>query len=251
MSNIDNEKQAPEKSNTVYKTGDIITSKVYKVSPEQKVELDRLSTERLKKVRKEAIPKIRERYEQLVKLRQQQLKAGDDGKPIEVISMNGQVCEMKKKVAVKLDDLINEIEFQMVETDTYINTRTGEVITLSKEEMRAAEDEEPLEKYPDWQRENIEQAIKIIEDEDEVYLYFTLRNEYHEYEIIEEFIGTLNEAEVREELFGAIQGRGAFRRFKDGISEHDLEKQWYEFKEKKIKELVIEWCKVMDLEMKE
>jgi len=251
LSNIDNEKQTPEKSNTVYKTGDIITSKVYKVSPEQKVELDRLSTERLEKVRKEAIPNIRERYEQLVKLRQQQLKAGDDGKPIEVISMNGQVCEMKKKVAVKLDDLINEIEFQMVETDTYINTRTGEVITLSKEEMRAAEDEEPLEKYPDWQRENIEQAIKIIEDEDEVYLYFTLRNEYHEYEIIEEFIGTLNEAEVREELFGAIQGRGAFRRFKDGISEHDLEKQWYEFKEKKIKELVIEWCKVMDLEMKE
>jgi hypothetical protein len=159
--------------------------------------------------------------------------------------------EMKKKAAVKLNDLINEIEIQMDETFTYINTQTGEVITLAREELRAAEDEEPLENYPDWQRENIEQAKKIIEDEDEAYLDFTLRNEYHEYEIIEEFIGTLSDDEVREELFGAIQGRGAFRRFKDGIREYGVEKQWYEFKEKKLKELVIEWCKEKDLVIEE
>lgn len=154
---------------------------------------------------------------------------------------------MKKKAPVKLDDLINEIEMQMDETFTYINTQTGEVITITSEEWRAADDERPLENYPDWQRENIEQAIKILEDEDGAYLHFTLRNEYHEYEIVEEFIGTLSDEEVREELFEAIQGRGAFRRFKDGIREHDVEKQWYEFKEKKIKELVIEWCKENNL----
>jgi hypothetical protein len=158
---------------------------------------------------------------------------------------------MKKKVPVKLDDLINEIDIQMDETFTYINTHTGEVITLTREEIRAAEDEEPLEKYPDWQRENIEKAIKIIEDETDAYLDFTLRNEYHEYEIIEEFIGTLSVVEVREELFETIQGRGAFRRFKDGIREHDVEKQWYDFKEKKLKELVIEWCEAKDLVIEE
>lgn len=158
---------------------------------------------------------------------------------------------MKKKAAVKLDDLINEIEVQMDETFTYINTQTGEVIILSREEMRAAEDEESLENYPDWQRENIEQATKIIEDEDEIYLDFTLKNEYHEYVIVEEFIGTLSEAEIREELFGAIQGRGAFRRFKDAIREHGVETKWYEFKEKKVKELVIEWCKEKDLVIEE
>lgn len=158
---------------------------------------------------------------------------------------------MKRNAAVKLDDLITVIEIQMDETNTYINTKTGEVITLSREEMRAAEDEDPLENYPDWQRENIEQAIKIIEDDAEVYLYFTLSNDYNEYEIVEEFIGTLSEAEVRKELFGAIQGRGAFRRFKDGIIEHDVEKLWFDFKEKKVKELVIEWCEEKDLEIAE
>ncbi|MEK3720115.1 hypothetical protein [Paenibacillus sp. FSL H8-0034] len=81
MSNMDKEKQALDKAKTVYETSEIITTKVYKVSPEQKKELDRLSNERLEKLREEAIPKIRERYEQLVKLRQQQTKADDSGKP--------------------------------------------------------------------------------------------------------------------------------------------------------------------------
>jgi hypothetical protein len=38
---------------------------------------------------------------------------------------------MKKKAPVKLDDLIDEIDIQMDETFTYINTQTGEVITLT------------------------------------------------------------------------------------------------------------------------
>ena len=81
MSNMDKEEQALEKAKVVYETGEIITTKVYKVSSEQKEDLDRLSAERHEKLREEAIPKIRKRYEQLVKLRQQQPKADDDDKP--------------------------------------------------------------------------------------------------------------------------------------------------------------------------
>ncbi|WP_136605527.1 hypothetical protein [Paenibacillus dokdonensis] len=69
-----------EKAKTVYETGEIITTKVYQVSPEQKEELDHLSAERLEKLRGEAIPKLRERYEQLTKLRQQQTKDSEGGK---------------------------------------------------------------------------------------------------------------------------------------------------------------------------
>lgn len=79
---------------------------------------------------------------------------------------------------------------------------------------------------------NIVQAISIIEDEKDAYLDFTLRNECHEYEIIEDSTGTLNEVMVRAELFGAIRVREAFIKFKDGIKEHDVEKEWYEFKDK-------------------
>jgi hypothetical protein len=156
---------------------------------------------------------------------------------------------MKNNKPVKLDDLVSEIELKIDDTFTFINTKTGEVITLMREEIGAAEDEKPLEKFPEWQRENIEKAISIIEDEDGVYVDFTLRNDFNEYEIIEEFIGTLKDQNIREELYEAIQGKGAFRRFKDRIVEQDVDKQWYKYKESKIRELVIEWCKEQGVEI--
>lgn len=158
---------------------------------------------------------------------------------------------MKNNKPVKLDDLVSEIELQIDDTFTFINTKTGEVITLMREEIGAAEDEKPLEKFPEWQRENIEKAISIIEDEDGVYVDFSLRNDLNEYEIMEEFIVGLKDQNIREELYEAIQGRGAFRRFKDGIIEHGVDKQWYKYKENKINELVIEWCKEHEIEIQE
>ncbi|MFH5183756.1 UPF0158 family protein [Paenibacillus sp. TAB 01] len=156
---------------------------------------------------------------------------------------------MNAKKPVKLDDLVAEIEMKIDDTFTFINMTTGEVITLTSEEYSAAEDEQPLEKFPIWQRENIEKAIRIIEDEDGVYVDFTLKHDFNEYEIIENFIGTLEDGDIREVLYEATQGRGAFRRFKDGIIEHGIDKQWYRYKESKIKELVIAWCKEQDIEI--
>lgn len=154
-------------------------------------------------------------------------------------------------IPVKIEVLVDELEVQIDDTFTYINTQTGEVITLSREEIRAAEDEIPVEKFPEWQRENIKQAISIIEDEDGVFVDYTLRNEYNEYEIIEEFIGTIDNELVRDELYEAIRGRGVFRRFKDEIIKHDIDKRWYKFRENKIRELVREWCKDNNIAIQE
>ncbi|WP_219837589.1 UPF0158 family protein [Paenibacillus sp. R14(2021)] len=156
---------------------------------------------------------------------------------------------MKAKKPVKLIDLVGEIEMQIDDTFTYINSATGEVFMLTREEIGAAEDEKPLEKFPEWQRENIAKAIQILEDEDGIYIDFTLRNDFNEYELMEDFIGALEDEKIREKLFVDIQGRGAFRRFKDNIIEHGVDKQWYDYKERKIKELVIEWCKGHDIEI--
>ncbi|WP_028552082.1 hypothetical protein [Paenibacillus sp. UNC451MF] len=81
MSNLDNEKKALEKAKMVFETTEVITTNVYKVSPEQKEKLDRLAEERIEKAREKAIPKIRERYEQRVKeiRQQQQLTADGEG----------------------------------------------------------------------------------------------------------------------------------------------------------------------------
>ncbi|NOU98776.1 UPF0158 family protein [Paenibacillus planticolens] len=155
---------------------------------------------------------------------------------------------MQGKQPVNLDDLVGEIQMHMVNTFTFINMTTGEVITITEQEYSAAEEDEPLDNFPDWQRDNIEAAISIIEDEDGIYVDFTLKNEFNEYEIMEDFIGTLEDEDIQDELYAAIQGKGAFRRFKDGVIEHDVDNQWYSYKNSRIKDLVIEWCKDNEIE---
>ncbi|MDF2961936.1 MAG: hypothetical protein K0S39_3671 [Paenibacillus sp.] len=68
---------------------------------------------------------------------------------------------------------------------------------------------------------------------------------------MEEFIGTLKNQNIREELYEAIQGRGVFRRFRDRIVEHAVDKQWYKYKENRIRDLVIDWCKEQGIEIQE
>jgi hypothetical protein len=62
------------KGKIVYEAGEIIATKVYKISSEQKEELEHISDRRLEQMREEATTKIRERYEQLIRSRQEQSK---------------------------------------------------------------------------------------------------------------------------------------------------------------------------------
>ncbi|CAM4505357.1 hypothetical protein FHS16_005668 [Paenibacillus endophyticus] len=64
-----------------------------------------------------------------------------------------------------LEKLVGEIEIDLDDTFTHIDVSTGEVITLTREEVRAAEDKLPLGHFHKCQKENIERAICILEDE--------------------------------------------------------------------------------------
>ncbi|WP_314590419.1 hypothetical protein [Paenibacillus terrigena] len=74
---MDMEKKALKKAEMVFETTDVLTENVYKITPEEKEKLDRLAEDRIDKARNEAIPKIRERYEQRVKDIRQQQQAKD------------------------------------------------------------------------------------------------------------------------------------------------------------------------------
>lgn len=43
-------------------------------------------------------------------------------------------------------------------------------------------------------------------------------------------------------LCNAISGNGAFRRFKDIIERYDIENQWYDYRDKSLKKLAVDWC---------
>lgn len=68
------------------------------------------------------------------------------------------------------------------------------------------------------------------------------RYEINEYKIINDFISTLEDSKVREQLYRTICGKGAFRRFKDFCIEIGIIDKWYRYREKTYYELAKEWC---------
>ncbi len=50
-----------------------------------------------------------------------------------------------------------------------------------------------------------------------------------------------------DDLLYAIQGKGAFGRFKTAIHCHHVENKWYQFREERLKEIAIEFCKYYGL----
>lgn len=99
-----------------------------------------------------------------------------------------------------------------------------------------------------FDREENERLAEQIEEAPDRYLRFPTKYEIHEYRMIRDFVSALPEGDARRELAFAIQGKGAFRRFRQGILYHRIEKQWFEYRDRAFRELAIAWCKENGLE---
>jgi hypothetical protein len=142
----------------------------------------------------------------------------------------------------KLKDIIDALGFQMEETFQYLNRETGKIEMITNEELKAAETDE-MDDYPEWESDNIELAKQIISDTEGKFVALPSKFEINEYEIMESFCYSLPDQRISNELAYAIKGSGAFRRFKDRIYEHGIEKQWYQYREEALGEIAKDWCK--------
>ena len=95
----------------------------------------------------------------------------------------------------------------------------------------------------------------LTEDEiDELFeksIILPTQYEINEYQKMADFIEIIENEKIKEKLQNIIQGKGAFRRFKDYCFQVNIIQDWYRFKEKKYKEIAIEWCKQNGLKYKE
>lgn len=102
---------------------------------------------------------------------------------------------------------------------------------------------------------NIGDFIDLSVDElDELFgksIILPSRYEINEYRIMEEFIETIEDNLLRNQLLIAINGKGAFRRFKDTCINFEIIEDWYEFKENCYQELAKEWCNNFNIQYEE
>ncbi len=69
---------------------------------------------------------------------------------------------------------------------------------------------------------------------------------------MEDFVDTVENKSLRKKLALALNGKGAFRRFKDILSDYPKEREdWFKYKNEKTAELVTEWLKENNLKIEE
>ncbi len=76
----------------------------------------------------------------------------------------------------------------------------------------------------------------------ESYIPLPRENEIHEYQIMENFMSSMEDEDAARELRNAMQGKGAFRRFKEKVSLLSLEDRWYNHREEAYEKIAVEWC---------
>jgi hypothetical protein len=133
----------------------------------------------------------------------------------------------RRKVRVDLQELRFALDGASYEHHYFLDTETGELILVS-------------ELFDDEEAER--QLAEIDEAGPGRYLQVPPADAREGYDDMQDFIATVSDEHLQELLDVAIQGRGAFRRFKDVLARHPAEQlRWLDFKATRLEARAREW----------
>lgn len=149
---------------------------------------------------------------------------------------------------VKLESIIEAIDFDTLESTNYLNLKTGEVVVIQEEALRDLEGDGLHINKADWWQHELAVTKAFLENPD-VYLELPDKYEFHEYRVMQDFIQSIDNDRIRSKLEDEIRGKGAFQRFKNAADYHGVLDNWYNYKEQRLEAFVREWCKEMGVEI--
>jgi hypothetical protein len=160
-----------------------------------------------------------------------------------------------KKIPVNIDDIT--LAMQHCDRDIfeeYLDTITGDVINIPSEIWSALEEEYPMDAddLSDWEKELVPVAKAIMEDEGGRYLCIPVAESHDAYRQMEDFTANVKNPLLQELLFVALDGPGAFRRFKDVLANHPEERErWFQWQQDYERRMVVEWLEDEGFEVEE
>jgi len=132
----------------------------------------------------------------------------------------------KKILNIDLDELCSAMEDSSHEHEYYLDLETGEILFTS---------DYMDNKESDKLRDNIDEEPKRYEQ-------IPKAEPREGYEDMEAFVATVKDEHLAELLEIAIDGKGAFRRFKDVLVRYPEERErWFQFKDDRMCERAREW----------
>ena len=166
-----------------------------------------------------------------------------------------------KRLPVNLSELSYALQpSDQFGTTHYLDLNTGEIIMLT-EEMRAeaesisASIEADVENYevafeealaqsaqPDWMMDGIRLASAVEAGYGTRYVPVPPVDSHEAYEGMADFIATVTNRRIQEQLAEAIAGRHPFRRFKDALLNFPQERErWFAFNDERQRERALDW----------
>jgi Uncharacterised protein family (UPF0158) len=166
----------------------------------------------------------------------------------------------KRRVAVDLDELAGAFENGFPDLSFYLDVESGEVAMVSDdtrceleeiyqeldngEDLNDARVSEAIRQrdVPDWMRDVLEEADRVERGFGTRYVRVPRDATHEAYRDMQDFILTLGDECLRERLSDAIDGRGAFGRFKRVLSTYDDERErWFAFRGARLQERIAAW----------
>jgi hypothetical protein len=152
--------------------------------------------------------------------------------------------------SVSLIEIADRLDLFMEDGRCYLNKKTGDFVETQTQYLGIAEeseDDEDFSEYQDWEQEAIQEALDVVENWAD-YVELPGREEVNEYGIMESFCYSQKDEKLGNKLCYAIEGKGAFRRFKDAIKQYGIEKEWYSYKHEALCKIAREWCEFNNIE---
>ena len=144
----------------------------------------------------------------------------------------------RKRVPVNWDDLEMALTWRSDELEYFLDLRSGEVRQYRPRAF--ADDEEDFELPEDEADARLVEGSLVRIEPLEASV---------EYGWMTEFTASVTNTRLRDRLEVALDGRGAFRRFKDVLAEYPTERErWFRFYDERVRKEMREWLEDHDIE---
>ena len=140
---------------------------------------------------------------------------------------------MPKTKRIPLRTIAEAIDEAFSGWTQFLNTKTGEIVSLS----------DPVV-FP-WEDDEVELAKEIDESDD--YVRLPDQHEIHEFQIMEAFAASISNEYQSGRLYRALNGRKPYHHFKDEVQYLGIDSQYYAFRFSEYLVLAKQWCEQHDV----
>ena len=123
---------------------------------------------------------------------------------------------------------------------------TGEVLCVDQRVMACFEGDIDETELLAWETESLKRLDVVMENSGDV-VSIPQEGFLDAYEVMESFAYSIP-GPYQDKLLDALQGKGAFRRFRDTVNRLNIAEHWYTYRVSRLRREIRTWCDVMGID---